>query len=225
MNPSLLQELDLKINASIALLGHPLSAKRRSGAKQLRKIGDARAGAALLEALKNEIKDLRTWETQYQMIMAIGECDVKAALPYLRELAAQPFEATIVYTALGDALLRLSRKAPDDAGIVLDFIAGGNPSLICGSLQAMAMLRMVPSQTIIAKIIDYALGAYTKTATIKGGSDWSIIWALRAAPAWQGPLVDHFLKTCAEIPFTQDQQIHSATLLAIAKKYDKWSPL
>jgi hypothetical protein len=221
----MLQELDLKMNAAIALLSHPLSAKRRSGAKQLRKLGDPRAGAALLEALKKEIKDVRTWETQYQMVMAIGECDVKAALPYLHELAAQPFEDTMIYDALGDALLRLSRKAQDDADIVLNFIAGGNPSIICGSLQAVAMLRMVPSQTIITKIMDYALAAYAKTAHIKTGCDWSIIWALRAAPGWQGPVVDQFLKTCAEIPFKQDQQIHSATQLALAKKYDKWSPL
>jgi PBS lyase HEAT-like repeat len=225
MNPSLLQELDLKMNAAIALLSHSLSAKRRSGAKQLRKLGDPRAGVALLEALKKEIKDVRTWETQYQMIMAIGECDVKAALPYLHELAAQHFEATMVYTALGDALLRLSRKVQDDADIVMDFIAGGNPSLICGSLQAVAMLRMVPSQTIIAKMIDYALAAYAKTAHIKTGSDWSIVWTLRAAPGWQGPQVDQFLKSCADITFQQNQQIHSATQLALAKKYDKWSPL
>lgn len=209
----------------MALLSHALSANRRSGAKQLRKLGDARAGDALLEALKKEIQDVRTWETQYQMVMAIGECDVKAALPYLHELAAQPFEATMFYSALGDALLRLSRKTPNDADVVLDNIDGGNPSLICGSLQAVAMLRMVPSQTVIAKIIVYTLAAYAKTAHIKTGSDWSIVWALRAAPGWHGTEVDQFLKTCAEISFEQNQQIHSATQLALAKKYDKWSPL
>ncbi|MFD4766286.1 hypothetical protein [Streptomyces niveus] len=40
------------------------SAKRRSAAKRLRKLGDPYAGPALLEALKNEVRDSRTWETQ-----------------------------------------------------------------------------------------------------------------------------------------------------------------
>jgi PBS lyase HEAT-like repeat len=221
----MLTGIDLKMNGSIALLSHAVSAKRRSGAKQLRKLGDPRAGAALLEALQKEVKDARTWETQYQMVMALGECDAKAALPYLRELAAQHFESTAVFLALGDALLRLSRTNPNDADIVLQFIDDGNPDLICGSLQAVAMLRMVPSPTIIAKIIEYSLAAYTRTAPDRGGGDWSIIWALRAAPGWQGPEVDQFLQTCAEIPFQKQQQIHSATQLALAKKYDKWSPL
>jgi hypothetical protein len=52
-------------------LQSPHSPKRRSAAKKLRKLGDPVAGPALLEALKHELPDPRTWETQYQMIMAL----------------------------------------------------------------------------------------------------------------------------------------------------------
>src|SRR3984957_6504454 len=49
-------------------LQSPHSPKRRSAAKKLRKLGDPVAGPVLLEALKRELPDIRTWETQYQMI-------------------------------------------------------------------------------------------------------------------------------------------------------------
>jgi HEAT repeat protein len=58
----------------IAQLQDKNSAKRRSAARLIRKRGDESAGPALLEALKIELEDSRTWETQYQMIMAIGHC-------------------------------------------------------------------------------------------------------------------------------------------------------
>jgi hypothetical protein len=213
-----------KMNDGIALLGDPQSSNRRSGAKQLRRLRDQHAGPALLDALKNEITDPRTWETQYQMIAAIGECDFREALPYLRELAGQTHETTMIYVAIGDALLRLSRKSENDAEILLDLIPTNNPNLIMGSLQAVAMLRMGPSDNIISEAISYALAAYTRTAYIKGGVDWSIIWVLRAAPGWHGTAVDQFLHRCAKISFEQNQQIHTATQLALTKKYEKWSP-
>ncbi|WP_305815346.1 HEAT repeat domain-containing protein [Photobacterium leiognathi] len=61
------------IQPLIEQLNNKASAKRRSAAKKLRKLKNKDAGPALLEALKNELKDKRTWETQYQMIMALGE--------------------------------------------------------------------------------------------------------------------------------------------------------
>ncbi|WP_329074310.1 HEAT repeat domain-containing protein [Streptomyces niveus] len=84
------------------------SAKRRSAAKQLRKLGDQNAGPALLEALKNEVRDSRTWETQYQMTMALGTCGSPSDLPYLRDLVLQRETPHAVHTAGGDAIVRLS---------------------------------------------------------------------------------------------------------------------
>jgi HEAT repeat protein len=105
-----MRESDSPLQDAIALLTHSQSAKRRSGAKRLRKLGDPRACPPLLEALNNEVRDPRTWETQYQMAMAIGECNCRDALPYLHELALQRFEATMVDKAIGGATVRLSRQ-------------------------------------------------------------------------------------------------------------------
>ena len=215
-----MNDADSKLTEAIAMLTASLSAKRRSGAKRLRKLGDQHAGAPLFQALKKEIQDPRTWETQYQMIAAIGECNFRDALPYLHELAGRPFDATMVYTAIGDAIVRLSRKADDDVEILLELISSDNPMLITGGMQAMAMLRITPSAEMMSKFIAYAQSAYAKDK-----DDWSIIWLLRAAPGWNGAIVEQFFQECAKIPFEQNQQIHSATELALAGKFQKWSPL
>src|SRR3954463_14583297 len=121
---------DNDVQEAIALLHHKQSAKRRSGAKRLRKLRQPEAGPALLAALRDEVRDPRTWETQYQMIMALAESGYGPALPYLEELSGQPFEATMVYPALGDALVRLGSASAGDAEPVLRVMAGGNERLI-----------------------------------------------------------------------------------------------
>jgi len=95
-----------KLSDDIQLLEDKRSPKRRSAAKRLRKLGDVAAGPALLKRLKTEVLDPRTWETQYQLIMAIGECKYLIALPFLEALSKTKFEATMIYVAIGDALVR-----------------------------------------------------------------------------------------------------------------------
>ncbi|MET9364281.1 HEAT repeat domain-containing protein [Streptomyces sp. NPDC006632] len=74
---------------AISQLQDRSSAKRRSAAKRLRKLGDPSAGPALLDALRSEVRDTRTWETQYQVTMALGTCGSPSDLSYLRYLVLQ----------------------------------------------------------------------------------------------------------------------------------------
>ncbi len=122
------------MNEIVAQLGDKKSPKRRSAAKKLRKLKDVDAGPFLLAALETELSDARTWETQYQMIMAIGECGYKPALPFLNELAKQDFEATMVYIAIGDAIVRLSTENKRDTTTILKLIDTSNEMLIDGAL-------------------------------------------------------------------------------------------
>jgi HEAT repeat protein len=64
----------LTLEKALIQLSDRASAKRRSAAKRLGKLADETAGPALLHALQREIGDRRTWETQYEMIMALGAC-------------------------------------------------------------------------------------------------------------------------------------------------------
>ncbi len=202
------------MNEIVAQLGDRKSPKRRSAAKKLRKLKDIEAGPYILAALEAELKDVRTWETQYQMIMAIGESVYKSALPFLNELAKQYFEATMVYVAIGDAIVRLSIENEKDATPILKLIDTGNEMLIDGALRAMAMLKMVPSDSHIENIINYV-----SERELNQGIHF---WVVAAAPGWSGAKVEEYLDYCAKSP---REEIISAVALARKNKYKKWSPL
>ena len=165
------------IAQDIEQLSHPRSPKRRAAAKRLRNLGDAAAGPALLAALKEELKDDRTWETQYQMIMAIGHCNYKDALSYVKSLILHQI-GVMVDVAIGDTTLRLSRVNESDAEAAITFIACGNRLLIQGAMQAIAMLRMIPDDATMRRLVDHGLSLEL------GEDDWTIIWLLRAVPGW-----------------------------------------
>lgn len=202
------------MNEVLAQLEDKKSPKRRSAAKKLRKLKDGNAGPSLLTALKAELKDVRTWETQYQMIMAIGECNYKPALPFINELAKQEFEATMVYIAIGDAIVRLSIENENDAVPIFNLLDTGNEMLADGALRAMAMLKMIPSDRQIEKIINYVADR-----ELNQGIHF---WVVAAAPGWSGERVEKYLDYCAKSP---REEITSAVTLARKGKYKKWSPL
>lgn len=203
-----------KLVAAVARLSNRHSPKRRSAAKQLRRLKDPAAGPPLLAALQQELHDPRTWETQYQMIMALGECTYTPALPYLKTLAMQPFDATMVYVALGDAIVRLECTADHDATPLLRLLPSNNDMLIEGAFRAVAMLRMIPSQNEIQQIL-----RYVRQQTPPWGVEF---WLAAAAPGWKGAEVDAFLEDAAT---SHNQQLQQAAAAAQQKNYLKWSPL
>jgi len=198
----------------ISQLQDKKSPKRRSAAKKLRKLKNIDAGPSLLSALKEELKDSRTWETQYQMVMAIGECGYKPALEFLKSLAHQTFEATMIYVAIGDAIQRLSMQHEQDVTSVFEAIDSGNDMLVDGAIRAMAMLKMLPVDLHIEKIINYV--------TAKNKNDGMHFWVLAAAPGWSGLKVEEYLDFCST---SKRDEITNAVELARKQKYKKWSPL
>ena len=203
------------LKSFVADLSNPRSPKRRGAAKSLRKLRNPRAGSALLEALQKEMKDPRTWETQYQMIMAIGECDYRAALPYLKELAKKPLDATSVYTAVGDAIVRLSLDAENDVRPILRFLReSSNEALLDGAFRAIAMLRMIPARADIIEIL-YYLNSLPADHYLR-------FWIAAAAPGWPPDLVTDFLFACEN---SGRQDLMEAAALARARTYKEWTPL
>ncbi len=205
---------NLALNEIMDQLRDKKSSKRRAAAKKLRKLKDVKAGLSILDALETELKDVRTWETQYQMIMAIGECGYKPALPFLNELAKRNFEATMVYVAIGDSIVRLSLESEKNACPILKLIDTGNEMLINGAFRAMAMLKIVPSPSHIEKIINYV----AKRELNQGIH----FWVVAAASGWSGSKVGKYLDYCAKSP---REEITSAVALARNNKYKKWNPL
>jgi HEAT repeat protein len=204
----------VKVAEALALLRDSRSPKRRMGAKRLRKLADLSAGPALLAALQKEVHDPRTWETQYQMVMALGECGYAVALPYLQELAEEPFEATMLYVALGDAMVRLGRADENDARPILRLLGTDNDMLIDGAFRAMAMLRMRPDEDAVQQIISYVSG--------RSLGHFLRFWVAAACPGWSGQEVDAFLKSCLQ---STRSDVRQAAEAALSKNYIKWNPL
>jgi HEAT repeat protein len=205
---------------AIALLKNPLSAKRRSGAKTLRKLQEPAAGPALLEALRGEMSDPRTWETQYQLIMALGACRYVPGVPFLQELAERRFDATMVYVAIGDALVRLATPEDGTWKTLMNLVETGNEQLAYGACQALAMLRLIPPRAIIERLIDFA----NRFPLDESQGINQRLWIAAAAPGWleHSPAVRPFLVACAA---SKNSQVKLAAEAALQGKYRKWSPL
>jgi HEAT repeat protein len=198
----------------IELLRHSHSPKRRSAARRLRKLKDIQAGEPLLDALKKEMQDPRTWETQYQMIMALGECGYRDASLYLFDLASLNFDATMVYVALGDAIVRLGRENEEDPKPVLNIMKSGNEMLIDGAFRAVAMLHLKLDSKAVRTIIDYASSLAVNNSRR--------FWVVAAAAGWNGEHVRDFLESsCAS---TSDF-VRDAAGASLEKEYQKHNPL
>lgn len=200
----------------IAQLSNRASTKRQSAAKKLRKLKAKEAGPALLISLKKEIRDKRTWETQYQMAMALGESCYTESLEFLLELSEQELEAPMVYIAIGDAIARLTYFKNGSITGVLSFLdsKSDTPLLINGLLRAIALLRLTPSSNDIDQIISYG-----NKPEIDGNHR---TWIASAAAGWHGSSVELFLNRCV---ISGNPQTKRAAEAALNKKYPKWDIL
>jgi len=194
-------------------LGHKSSPKRRAAAKKLRNLKAKEAGPALLSALRNEVKDKRTWETQYQMIMALGDSKYTESLDFLRQLAEQKFD-TMIYVALGDAITRLEILSDSHPTSLRKWIDDDKADLVDGSLRSLAMLRIVPDNELIKKVIQYVSLPQNKNIQF---------WGTAAAPKWPKELTETFLVKMAKSACLVDTR--KAAEAALNGKYLKWSPL
>ena len=150
------------------------------------------------------------------MIMAIGHCGYTEALPFLESLASRQI-GLMIDLAIGDAMLRLSKQHSDDADIILSLIGSEQLLLAEGAIQAMAMLRMVPDESTMRRLVDYGVSL--------GDRDWTVVCLLRAVPSWPEDIVSPLIKKWATVEFRENQEIHRAVELARERKYSNWSPL
>ncbi|MFC4455280.1 HEAT repeat domain-containing protein [Deinococcus sonorensis] len=187
------------------------SATRRSAARSLRKRRDPSAGPALLAALEQEIQDPRTWETQYQMIMALGESDVISAIPLLQTIAHTPREATMVFVATGDALIRLAACQKQTDAVWHSLVHQRHEDVISGALRGTHMAHLpVREETVMA--IMTTLQDYPSDHPI-------MFWAATAAWRWTVPAAHHLLTTLASSPRADIQKAARQALQGKAVKH------
>jgi len=168
----------------------------------------------LLTALKKEVQDTRTWETQYQMIMALGEAHYIESLEFLHQLASQEFEATMLYVALGHAITSLEVINDYEVTTLLNWIDSDSKHLVSGSLRAFAMNQIIISELSIKKTIDYAFLPQNQDIQF---------WAVAAMPGWPKALTHATLEHATQSAQLEDTK--RAATAALKGKYLKWNPL
>lgn len=206
---------------AVELLRNPKALKRESGAKRLRKLGISEACAAIFEALQRELKDKRTWSAKYHLIITLGVLKYLPALPLLWELVDQEMDATILYLALGDALMRLLLShgvPPAEAWAAI--LKTQRPMLFDGALRATALLKLVPDTETIRSMLSTA-GKHEFAQEVHGypGDPSGIhYWAAVASAGWPQDLTREFLVSCQAINSTS---LRYAAELALKRKYVK----
>jgi HEAT repeat protein len=189
------------LNDAVCLLQNSKSLKRESGAKRLRKLGCPEAGEALLQALQKEVKDKRTWSVQYHLIIALGVTKTYVALPFLWDLVRREFEATFLYQGLGDAILRLSYEEQGVEQALESIFATQDVRVFNGAFRALAMLKLVPSQEAIQRIIRLARDPAAVDFIRGYPNDKTGLryWIAVASAGWKEELVASFLKECEQV--------------------------
>ncbi|MFF2554175.1 hypothetical protein ACFVUS_24465 [Nocardia sp. NPDC058058] len=185
--------MTLTRDEALALLTDPLSARRRRGAKRLRALADPATAAPIRTALEREMLDRRTWETQYQLIMALGMTGGRDDIDVLKRLALQPRSAFAVNAALGDAIVRIGRETDNDPTPALWCLRQDVELLADGAVRAVAMLRLDFPDTAVAEVLDYA-EAHFDDLNHRSLPYWPAV----AAAGWSGPRVQAFLRRCSQ---------------------------
>lgn len=203
----------LSLAEALLRLDDRASAKRRSAARRLHTLADEAAGPALLEALRREVGNRRTWETTYEMVMALGACGHVPAVGFLTELAQRPTDDTALYAALGDSIVRLRGPREGFAAPLEWCLDSGNPSLVDGALHAVAAVRAPLDAATVDRVLDVLdpLDPY----------DGLRHWAAVAAAEWPGDRVTTFLATCAAGPRADVADAAATSLEARARRLEE----
>ena len=128
------------------------STKVSKAALQIEKKRITGFGAELEAALIREIAKPLAWKSQCQLIRTIAIMGHKSAVPYLRGLIFNNFDATKVYVLLGFAISML-----EDDGQRTDFffesLGRNNASLVAGACAAIFHQRIIPPIAEMQKIM------------------------------------------------------------------------
>ncbi len=199
------------------------SEKRKSAAKKISKNRLAGLGEPLFAAYLKERQDKRTWETQCEMIKALGLIDYKKALECLFERVKQnvPHDTITTYAAL--AYVRLKRKSLDDGEPVLELLKFGRLSVISGALMVLAMDKMMPDNNTIEKIIRtcWDIHKHKDRIGIEYGLTDDRKYLAIACANWDKNLVKDFLNHCIETAEKYDNNLREVSQNSLNGKFSK----
>jgi hypothetical protein len=195
----------------IADLSSPKSAVRRRAAKHIGSRGDAKAGEPLWNAYQKERLDKRTWETQRDMIDALGRLGVREAASDLWLICERNEKHDAITQAAARAWVRITRVDPSDVGPVLRLLEFAKFSVAFGAFEVLGGDRVLVDNKTAAILLRHA----ARFSYVEGCGDPRFGIAIAAA-GWPAEQVRPFLEECMRSPCSG--LVHAAES-ALKRKY------
>jgi hypothetical protein len=129
------------------------SADRRRAAKETSSLKLTDLGEDLFQAYLKETKDKRTWETQVEMILALGLLDYKNSLPKIEQIVRINVPNDMITYAAAQSYVRLKRQSLTDASPTLELLQFGGLSTVDGCLNPLGYDKMQPDENQIKELI------------------------------------------------------------------------
>jgi len=199
------------------------SVERRSAAKLIGKEKITSLSAALFEAYTKEKNDKRTWETQVEMIKAIGQLTYKPAIRDMEAIVMQNAPQDMITLAAAKTYVQLKRSSLHDAKPVRSLLALNGLSVSTGALMAMSSDRMIPDREDCKEIIRTCWDINKHPDRI--GAEYGLAdprhYLAAACAGWDRQLTAGFLHHCISTAFNIDQSgkpVENKPLMDVCKK-------
>ena len=174
------------------------SADRRRAAKEIGKAKLTDLGIDLHNAYLIEATDRRTWETQVEMILALGLLDYKNSLKEIEQIVRTNKPNDMITYAAAQTYVRLKRKSLNDASPALELLQFGGLSTVDGCLNPLGYDKMHPEESQIKELIKLSWDLHKHKDRLGHESGYcDPRYGLAAACAgWEKHLTKDFLEHC-----------------------------
>jgi hypothetical protein len=201
------------------------SPDRRRAAKEIGKKINVELGDELYKKYLEEIKDKRTWETQCEMIKALGIINYKKTFEIIEKIVKENIPHDSITINAATAYVRLKRENKNDGKPVLELLGFGRISVIVGVLMALAYDKMVPDNETIEKIIKICWDLKNHKDIEVGVSDGRKYLAIACAN-WNKKLTEGILNHYIETAYmfnniTKDNNLIDVCNNSLKGKYSK----
>jgi hypothetical protein len=195
------------------------SEKRRSAAKKAGKNNIVQLGDELYDAYLKERGDKRTWETQTEMILALGRLGYRKALPDLRAIIDRNEPHDMITIAAARSCVRLSRNDSTDAAPVIESMRFGNFSVLSGAMSVLTFDDMMPSVADIETIVGIIDAKKEEEIAIRGCGD-PREYLLSAMSRWKDPVSEAYVRRFLTSPAKGLRECAEAALNGKKSRYE-----
>ena len=171
---------------------------RKRAAKEIGKLKLTDFADDLYQAYLKEAKDKRTWETQVEMILALGLLHYKNALTEIEQIVRKNVPNDMITNAAAQSYVRLKRQSLTDASPTIELLQFGGLSTVDGCLNPLGYDKMQPDENQIKELIklSWDLHKHKDRLGHEGGYCDPRYGLAAACAGWDRQLTKDFLEHC-----------------------------